>query len=291
MKLGLGTVQFGMDYGISNRAGQTSAKEVVDVLSVAHSKRVQIIDTAALYGSSEVVLGNSLPAVHSFKLVTKTIRFDAERITINDAALLEQAFERSLQSLRCSSLYGLLIHNADDLLSENGYLLMDAMLRLRQRGLVEKIGVSVYNPEQIDEISKQFMLDIIQLPVNIFDQRLIKNGQLARLKSAGIEIHARSIFLQGLLLMEPEHLHPYFKSIKSKLIKYHQLLHELGVTPVAAALGFATGLAEIDYAICGVNNHRQLMEICSDLKPLATELFKDFAMDCEEIINPALWRL
>ena len=141
MKLGLGTVQFGIDYGISNQDGKTSLDEIENILVVAMRKGISVIDTAAMYGTSEEALGQTLSESHSFKIVTKTPRFTSSVITSDDIQRLEDSFFQSLHKMKCASSYGLLIHNADDLLSENGHLLFNKMNDLKQKGLVEKIGV------------------------------------------------------------------------------------------------------------------------------------------------------
>lgn len=290
MKLGLGTVQFGVNYGISNLSGQTGGEEVAEILAVAQRNGIRVIDTAALYGSSEEVLGNELPAEHQFKLVTKTIRFDTDRITSADASLLEQTFIHSLKKLRCSSVYGLMIHNVADVFAQGGDRLMNSLVELKKNGLVAKIGVSVYTAEQIETVLERFEIDLIQLPVNVLDQRLLHGGQLTRLKRAGVEIHARSTFLQGLLLMEPNTLPNYFDAVKPHLVRYHEYLLRSGVTPVKAALGFVTGLDEIDVVICGVNNHQQLEELCAATTPIPAINFFDFAIYDDLILNPSKWQ-
>lgn len=290
MKLGLGTVQFGVDYGVSNPDGRTSADEVVEILSVARRNGIRVLDTAALYGSSEQVLGTAMAGKHQFRLITKTIRFDNGRITPVEAIKLEKAFGGSLEKLRCSSVYGLMIHNADDLLLEGGHLLIEKMSELKQRGVVEKIGVSIYTAEHIDRILEKYSIDIIQVPINVLDQRLLHSGHLARLKEAGVEIHARSIFLQGLLLMEIDALPQYFRGISEHLSRYRAEIEKQGVTPLDAALGFVAGLDEVDFAICGVNNHQQLEEICSGFNPLPREMFTEFALQDESILNPSKWK-
>jgi aryl-alcohol dehydrogenase-like predicted oxidoreductase len=289
VKLGLGTVQFGSDYGISNPAGQTSVEEVAEILAVAQRYGISVIDTAALYGTSEAVLGKALPAGHQFQLVTKTVRFDAVRITSADVPLLEQTFEISLQKLRCPYVYGLLIHSVADIFASGGYRLMESLAILKQRGLVKKIGVSVYTAEQIDKLLERFVIDLVQLPINVLDQRLLQGGQLAKLKAAGVEIHARSAFLQGLLLMEPSALPSHFDSVRSHLTQYHGFLDKRGITPVQAALGFVAGLDEVDAVICGVNNHQQLEELCAATTRLQTMDFHQFAIDDDSILNPSKW--
>jgi aryl-alcohol dehydrogenase-like predicted oxidoreductase len=193
--------------------------------------------------------------------------------------------------MHTASVYGLLIHHADDLIGDDGHALMDRMLELKRQGLVKKVGVSVYTAEQIDRVLDNFTIDLIQLPMNVLDQRLLVSGHLTQLKAAGVEVHARSAFLQGLLLMDPDAVPPYFDPIRRHLVRYHGKMRQLGLTPVQAALGFVIGLNEIDAVICGVTTHQQLLEICAGANPCRTDLFTEFALDEEGMINPSLWRL
>lgn len=289
MKIGLGTVQFGLDYGISNQGGQTSTDEVVKILDVAREYHVDVIDTAALYGNCEDVLGRSLPHDHGFKLVTKTVRIDSNRITDADADRMESAFIASLKKLRRSTVYGLMFHNADDLLAEGGERLMERLITQKQNGVVAKIGASVYTAGQIDALLNRYEIDLIQLPVNVLDQRLLTGGQLAALKSHGVEIHARSAFLQGLLLMSPERVPDYFAPVRAHLRAYHQFIRDQRISPVRAALGFLAARDEIDVIVCGVNDHRQFIEICQSSAPLPDIDFSSFALDNDAILNPAKW--
>ncbi len=291
MKVGLGTVQFGMEYGVSNRVGQTSNAEVVKILDVAREYHIDVIDTAALYGTSEDILGRFLPHDHGFKLVTKTIRIDSARISDADADRVESAFTESLKKLRCSAVYGLMLHNADDLLAEGGERLFERLLSLKQNGTVAKIGASVYTDEQIDNITRRFDVDLIQLPLNVLDQRLIAGGQLKALKALGIEIHARSAFLQGLLLMPPENVPDFFAPVRKHLGEYHEFIRGRGISPVRAALGFLAARDEIDSIVCGVNDHRQFLEICQSAAGLPDIDFTSFAFHDSLILNPANWRI
>lgn len=290
MKLGLGTAQFGIDYGISNQDGKTSLDEIEKILDVAMHNGISIIDTAAMYGTSEEALGKTSSDSFKFKIVTKTPRFTSSAITSDDVQRLEDSFFQSLQKMKHASIYGLLIHNADDLLNKNADLLFAKMSELKQKGLVEKIGVSVYTALQVDKILGKFQIDIIQLPINVFDQRLLISGHLSKLKKRGVEIHARSAFLQGLLLMSPEALPPFFDSMREHLENYHRTVHQHGLTPVRAALGFLIGIPDIDFIICGVNNHTQLKEICTEAVPVESMDFSSFALSDESILNPSNWR-
>lgn len=291
MKLGLGTVQFGLDYGISNAGGKTPPDEVTRILDVAMQHKVRIIDTAALYGTSEQALGAGLPVSHAFDIVTKTPQFATKKITTDMVSRLEEVFNQSLRNLNSNSIYGLLVHNADHLLAEGGQLLLEKMQELKQQKLLRKFGVSVYTTRQIDSILKKFNIDLIQLPVNVLDQRLLASGHLKALKSAGVEIHARSAFLQGLLLMHPDDLPEYFKSIKEHMKRYHEKMRVLGMSPVQSALGFVMGLNEVDAVICGVNDHVQFQELCRNAIPVDHGLFAEWAVADESIVNPSKWKV
>lgn len=292
MKLGLGTVQFGLPYGISNQQGQTPLREVKIILEIASQKGIEVLDTATLYGNSEEVLGKCLDTEHGFKIVTKTPMFGGKLITAEDVLLLEKTFAQSLKKLKQNSLYGLLIHHSQDLLAADGDLLMESMINLRQKGLVKKIGVSVYTGRQIDDLLDRYnSIDIIQLPINVFDQRLLHGGHLARLKKRGIEIHARSIFLQGLLLMSPADLPDYFVSIKDHVQHYHNVLQSQGITTLQGALGFVLALSEVDVVLCGLNNLQQLQGICTAATQYAKNNFSEFALSDEKILNPSLWQV
>lgn len=292
MKLGLGTVQFGLEYGVSNRIGRTSESEAAQIVATAEKHGVRVIDTASQYGSSEEVLGRILPVSHVFKIVTKTVRIDAPKITSSDVDRLEMGVLSSIERLGCSSVYGVLVHNFDDLLVNGGVRLIEKLRDLKHRNLLQKIGASVYDSEQIDLLLKHFDIDLIQLPVNIFDQRLITNGTLSKLKHRGIEIHARSAFLQGLLLMPLAEIPPFFSSVRQHLVNYHSTLKKLGFSLQEAALGFLETCEDIDAIVCGVNNNQQFLELCAAARPLPTSIdFSSFALTDETILNPTFWRI
>ena len=191
MKLGLGTVQFGLDYGISNKNKKVNKEEAYNILNIAINAGVDTIDTAATYGDSEVVLGSVLLNTDKLNIVTKIPLVQGET---NKKQIIQESFFQSLQKLNKNSVYGLLVHHSSDLTGEEGDLVLEAITDLKKSGKVRKIGVSVYDSQSIDEVLKLFTPDIIQLPVSIADQRLIRSGHLKKLKQKGVEIHARSVF-------------------------------------------------------------------------------------------------
>jgi aryl-alcohol dehydrogenase-like predicted oxidoreductase len=285
-KLGLGTVQFGLDYGISNAGGKTAPDEVRRILAAAAGDGLRVLDTASLYGESEEVLGGCWPARHDFRVVTKT-----PRLTGPDAPeLLERTLARSLKRLGLDAVYGLLVHHADDLLSPRGAPLVRRLETVRDRGLAQRIGFSCYSAAEIDAVLQLFTPDLVQLPLNVFDQRLLASGHMEKLKERGVEIHARSVFLQGLLLMAPEVLPPYFEPLKQHLAGYRRALAEASLTPLEAALGFATGLDQVDAVLVGVNNLSQLQEISGNACCIESSFFADFSIADAEILTPSNWR-
>ena len=288
-KLGLGTAQWGMPYGVSNSKGQTPTDEVNRILKFAHSAGISMIDTASLYGNAEQAIGQS--NIASFRVITKTPKFGKHMVNHEDVDLLIQAFTESLKKLRLQSVYGLLIHNADDLKAKNVCLLIDALEDLKSQGFVEKIGVSVYGTEQIKRSLDLFRPDIIQLPVNVFDQRLIQDGTIDYLCGLGVEIHARSAFLQGLLLMNPNEVPDYFEPWAPLLVNWHQFCSDQQISPLHAALGFVCNLEGVSYAVIGVQDRNQLDEILDTVIPFTSVDLKQFACDDLRLIDPSSWNL
>ena len=291
MKLALGTVQFGLDYGISNKLGRTSESEVSEILKFAQNSGIQVIDTASFYGQSEKVLGQC-PRIKNFKIITKSKTFEDRReISKSDGLGLLKCFEGSLKFLNCSVIEGLLIHHIDDLLKPGGEYLYEALLSLREQRKVQKIGVSVYTAEEISNVLENYSIDLIQLPASILDQRLLKNDILKQLKVANVEIHVRSAFLQGLIFMDPKKLSKHFIKSISLLTELKEELKSRELSPACAALGFLSEIKEIDQIVCGVNNVSQLRELVEVISVKGDfNWLKDFAIDDEMIVNPGNWR-
>jgi len=166
------------------------------------------------------------------------------------------------------------------------------LARLKQQGLVKKIGVSVYNNQQIDYVLDNFSIDLIQLPINILDQRLISNDSLIKLKKHNVEIHARSAFLQGLLLMSTDTIPSWFNPIKDTLKLFHKEAKKQNLTKLQLALGFVQSLTEIDKVVVGVDSLKQLYEIinASSVKVNAVEL-SNISINDPIFLNPSNWKV
>lgn len=285
MKLALGTVQFGLNYGVSNRAGKTRTEEVKRILRLAKSASLNTIDTAAAYGDAEAVLGNC--TINDFNIVSKVKPLP---ISCNEEEWVHSCLKRTLADLNLNAIYGLLLHNADDLKKYPS--LLEILYNIKTNNKVAKIGLSVYSPNQVSQpILEQ--IDLVQLPANIFDQRFLTADLLQKFKNNKVEVHTRSAFLQGLLLMSEGEWPEYFNPIKHSLEQFHLIAKHLNVTPLALAINYVVGIELIDKVVVGVNNEAQLEEILqaleSKLEP--NVFYNELSIEDEKFINPAKWQL
>jgi aryl-alcohol dehydrogenase-like predicted oxidoreductase len=290
-RLAIGTVQFGVDYGITNASGQVAQSEVDEIILRALNSGIAVFDTAAGYGNSEEIIGNTLSGNTAAKVVTKTVAIPGDTISAKDVSAISDAFMRSLERLKVPKVYGLLAHHADNVLVEGGEHLINKLKSLQAQGLVEKIGVSVYSGEQIDCVLNTFVPDIVQLPANVFDQRLATGGYLHKLKEKGVEIHARSLFLQGVLLREPKDLPAYFSPILKHANAFYRFLDERNISALEACLGFGFSQREIDHLIVGVTSKKELDEIIAAAEK-ALDMSEDFsllALNDPKFVDPTNW--
>jgi aryl-alcohol dehydrogenase-like predicted oxidoreductase len=289
-KLALGGAQFGMRYGIANSSGQPSSAMVDQILRKAKSAGILMIDTAHAYGESEAVLGLLIGRDRNFRIVTKTRPIRAETIEKVDVVLVLNAFQASLDRLNRESVYALLVHDANDLLVKGGERLWAWMRSVQSEGKVQKIGVSVYSPEQLQEIlDRDLAIEIVQLPFNIYDQRFARSGLLDRLKQDHVEIHSRSAFLQGLLLMAPKQLPNQFSAISRHQEDLWAWFRARGMSPLAGALAVCINDPRIDFVVVGCDSLQQFEEITAVANTNYLYDLDRFAISDETIINPSLW--
>jgi len=286
-KLGLGTVQFGTDYGVNSVDGQVRPEEVKKILSYAYSKHIDLLDTAPAYGKSEKILGriNNL----DFKVVTKTRHFDSLKITNNEVRLLNNDFKDSLNNLNQENIYGLLIHNADDLLKPGAKKIFDKLQELKQAKKLIKVGVSVYDHIQLESILDIFDIDIVQLPLNILDRRMIDSGMLALLYRKGIEVHVRSVFLQGLLLMSAKNRPSKFNRWSSLWNLWYEWLNDNHISAVEATIRHAVSFPEISKVLVGVDTVNQLKEIFIATSGVLPKIPVELYTDDTDLLNPSNW--
>ena len=286
-KLALGSVQFGVNYGVSSTNGRVSPDEVKKILSYASSKNINVLDTAPAYGSSEEVLGKT--KILNFKIVTKTRNFDNSDITNNDATLLKNDFYRSLEKLKKDSVYALLMHNADDLLKPGAEKFFNILQELKKSGKIIKLGVSIYNVDQLESILDTFEVDLVQLPFNILDKRMINSGMFKTLQNKGIEVHARSVFLQGLLLMSKKNRPNKFNRWSNLWKTWHQWLNDNQITALEASIRYAVSIPAISNVLVGVETKDQLEEIVIASDGPMPEIPEELYTNDVDLLNPSNW--
>lgn len=292
MNLILGTVQFGMNYGITNKLGITTNDEVDKILEYANLNGVKYLDTAPGYGISQEVIGNS--EIKGFKIISKTPYIDMELIDESFIQEVEKVLQDSLEKLSVENFSVLLVHNIKDCYKDGFENLFNYLRDLNKSGIVEKIGVSVYDEDDIKWILKSgFDIDVIQLPMNVLDQRLLKSNILKELKSKQIEIHVRSIFLQGILLEDIQSIDGAFKSA---LEQYFYDIELNGLSKLEAALLFCKQIKEIDYIVVGVNNKVQLQDLFEAYNKIKEENrmieidFSKYAVCDLDLVDPRRWK-
>lgn len=259
MKLALGTVQFGLPYGVTNTTGQVAEDEVVRILRRARELGVDVLDTAAAYGQSEAVLGRCGDAARTFRLFTKTLPAGEVAVDADTIRRVVQGVRDSLRNLGVDRLDGLLVHHAGDLLSEGGQALYAALQELKTDGLIERLGVSVYSAEEASTVTQRFAIDVMQLPLNVLDQSFVSSGELRRLTEQGVEIHTRSAFLQGVLLAEQ--LPMFLQDLGPGFACFQSICAQAGLSQLEGSLAFLRQQAAIDQVVVGVLSREQLDEI------------------------------
>ena len=200
----------------------------------------------------------------------------------------KSSFIESLQSLRRDRIYGLLAHRSSDLLADDR--LWSMMQELKADKLVEKIGASVYDAIEIDALTERFDLDLIQVPLSLLDQRLLKTGRIAALAKQGVEIHARSVFLQGLIHLSPAQLADRFGSVAGHVLSVREALNLAGHSLTSGALAFLDTCPDLTAAVVGVNSVGELSGIlAAKRQPHAPFDFSMCAWDEEAVLDPRQW--
>ena len=287
-KFALGSANFGLNYGLANISGKISANELAEILFFAQGAGIEVVDTAQAYGDSEARIG-SLCDDAQFNIVTKIgVGSEKEYLDRNVISSVEQSCRR----LNQSRLYGVMLHRPEVLLTSNGSAVVRQLQTLKEQGIISKVGISIYSPEILGAISKLFRLDIVQAPFNIFDQQILKSGWSDKLKEGGVEIHTRSVFLQGLLLMQRSNLHTFFSSNWPHLFNsWFEFLKDINADALDVALNFALKQDWIDKVVVGVDSVSQLRMLVETERSSLSMDFPQLGCDDTNLINPSEWDL
>lgn len=279
MKLALGTVQFGLNYGINNSSGQVTEEEVSKILTFAKDHNLTYLDTARAYGNSEEVLGKN--ELHDFQLISKIA---ANAVDASDVY-------KSLQNLGIKKIYGYLFHSFESY--QNNPHIFDELVKLKNEGVIEKIGFSLYEPSELEYlIDQNIQFDLIQIPFNLLDKRfypLIK-------KYNHLEVHVRSVFLQGLFFKPFKDLPIFLKPLQSVLEKLHTIAQNLDISMLQLALSYVNSIKEIDKLVLGVDTLDQLkssLENYSTLPILPTDIttqIDNIIIEHQDLLIPSNWK-
>lgn len=285
-KISLGTAQFGMDYGIANDKGKPSLEKVKSILKKAKNLGVKNIDTASVYGASESILGQI--GVSDFNLTTKIPSIPIESVDIN--AYVNNIIEESLNKIKIKEFHGVLLHDSEQLFNKEVESdIHNALISLKDNGLTKKVGISIYDPNKLSQLNSIESYDIVQCPYNLFDRRLESSNWMEKLSDYGIEIQIRSIFLQGLLLMEKHKRPTKFKKWNDLWDDLDNWLKKNNISAVDACLNFSFESKYIDSVVLGVDSEEQLNEIFNKINNENKAYPKNIFSNDVNLINPVNW--
>ena len=294
-KLCLGSVQFGLNYGINNKLGKPSKTQVFHMLDIAVQKGIEYFDTAAAYGDAEEILGEyfvSKDLQKSVKIISKLMPNLIEKGCKDAEIIVKREINRSLKRLGVDSLEGYLLHTPTDFYNTD---VMSGLSQAKNEGLIKNLGVSIYETQHALDVVNSGIVDYIQIPYNVFDQRLEITGFFKAAKDNQVKVFARSPFLQGLIFMQREEIPGYLHRAENYLREFDRIISKYDMSRVEAALLLSYENPGIDYVVFGVDSFEQLLQDIEvlnrsrDFSECMTELREHFINIEKEIIFPSLW--
>lgn len=285
-KICIGSANFGMEYGLDKKSPLLK-KDIKEIFEFLKKENTIYIDTAANYKNSEIIIGKY--STKKFKIITKIKKIPKG---VNDLEKwLKNEIYTSCKKLRVNKIYGLLVHDTQDLKNKKKakkiYKTFDI---LKKSKIIEKIGLSIYNPNELDLYLKNYNFEIVQAPLNIFDRRIINSGWLKKINEKGIEFFARSIFLQGLLIKDINKIDKFFSPYKKKFEKFENWTQKLNISKVEACIRFVNSYREVDKVIVGINNRMHFFENYKFLKKDKLIVPNSLEIKSGKILNPKLWK-
>ena len=286
MKLCLGTASFDLDYGISNNIGIPRAEEINKILNLAKKNNISFLDTAPSYGNSQKIIGDF--GTDWTNIITKLGIEDSPK-----GIDYINSFNNTLKILHKHQTYGVLVHRPEFLEGAYKKVIWDSLNQMKSNNKVTKIGYSLYDTKNLDEIYNDFKPDFVQIPMNVFDTRFYDSSWLAKFKEDGVEVFVRSIFLQGLLLMDEKDIIDYFRPWKANIRQFNEYCLSIGLKPIEYCIQFIKSFPEINAFIFGVQNSSELQEILdynSKSKPNYKILASKFSSTDMGLIDPRNWK-
>lgn len=292
-KLCLGTVQFGLDYGIANSSGEISQENVNNILSFVINQNINCFDTGSMYGSSEKKIGNFVKENKKYDLnIISKIKSNFFNMEHSASISL---IDKSLIFLSSESLFALLLHNIDAIKYWDEFN-SELVKKLKKENKIKYFGVSIYTNEEFNFALENERVEIIQIPFSLLDQRAINYNWLKKAKAKNKLIFIRSIYLQGLILMNLENVPFYLENAKKYLIKVEEIANRLNITKNQLALSFVNQLASESILLFGCDTLVQARENIDNYNNLTfideeiiEELKKSMSTVDEDIYNPSKW--
>jgi aryl-alcohol dehydrogenase-like predicted oxidoreductase len=287
MRLALGTAQFGSQYGVANDSGQVTSDEVSRILHEAGDAGIDMLDTAMTYGNCEEILG--LMGVQDWRVISKIPALPSSVDKIEE--WLMGQVNGSRQRLGLKQFDSLLLHAPLDIVGVRGAEYVRSLNRLKEEGLTRSVGYSIYSPSDLNVLLPVFTPDLVQVPFNIIDRRLLNSGWMGRLVDYGIRIHTRSTFLQGLLVMSTESMPPWFNRWQSIWGGWFEACSQLRVSPLELALGFVLAQPFIERVVVGVDSHTHMKQILDAARYTGPDVYPEIESEDLELIEPYRWEL
>lgn len=259
------------------------------IWQVARGASITMLDTAIAYGNSEKNIGATESV--GFDIVTKLPPLPSAETSVTQ--WVRSQIENSLTRLRRNSVYGLLLHNPADLLAATGDELLAALVNLKRDGLIKKFGVSIYAPTELDSLFSRipnFVPDIVQAPLNVIDQSIASSGWLTRLSTMNVEVHIRSVFLQGLLLQQPIERHAAFDRWTTVLAQFDSWSNAHQMSPLEACLGHVLSYPEVSKVIIGVTSANELKQIIAASSGDPVRAPQSLQVTDVDLIQPMNWK-
>ncbi|WP_309643914.1 bifunctional regulator KidO [Phenylobacterium sp.] len=282
-KLGLGSAQFGLDHSVGVR-GRSPQADARDILDIAARSQLAVFDVTGHSAMAETALGEVLPRPNPFRISISTVRAD------RGPDFVEQEARAALRRMGVEQADAILVPAASDLFGPHGMALWDRLKSLKDQGLTRKIGVSVFASDDPLGVARRFRPDIVQAPASLLDQRLLIDGTLAALTGYGIEVHLRSIFLNGLLFLPPDRAPNHLKAAASRISRARRLIAEGKSDPLQAALGFALSRPEAATVLVGVSSPAELSAVIAAASSPPPDLdWDEMALDDPVALDPRAW--
>jgi len=279
----LGGAQLGLPYGILNGGETLSREEVARILDTAAGHGIDAIDTAIAYGQSESVIGET--AQNRFKIISKLPPIPLDESNVSQ--WVRTQVDASLSRLKCTSLDALLLHRSQDLTDAHGAELYAAINSLKVEKIIQRFGVSIYTPDELNGIIGTFDIDVVQAPLNVFDRRIL--GVIDQLTALNIEVHVRSVFLQGVLIAKPENRPQRFQPWSDHFARFDEWVLSSGVSAMACCLGFALQQSGVAKLVIGTTSPESLTEIMTSIPNMKLEVPADLQSSSEQLIDPRVW--